>query len=65
MHYHIIELSKFVAIIMVISENRAFVIKDDTELLVRWSHYWCSGLHNICSMPADFVLVLKWTTFVS
>ena len=65
MHYHILTLSKFVAIIMVISERRAFVIKDDTELVVRWSHYWCSGLHYICSMPADIVLAVKSTTFVS
>ena len=39
MHYQIIKLSKFVAIMMVISESRASVIKNDTELLVRWSHY--------------------------
>ena len=39
MPYHILTLSKFVAIIMVISERRAFVIKDDTKLVVRWSHY--------------------------
>ena len=39
MHYQIIKLSKFVAIIMAISESRASVIKDTTELLVRWSHY--------------------------
>ena len=34
MHYHILKLSKFVAIIMVIRKSRASVIKDSTELLV-------------------------------
>ena len=65
MHYQIIKLSKFVAILMVINKNRASVIEDATELLVRWSHYLCSGLHYICSMPTDIVLVVKSTTFVS
>ena len=46
---------------MVINENRASVMKDATELLVRWSHYLCSGLHYICCMPTDIVLVVKST----
>ena len=67
-HYHILKLSKFVAILKAISESRASVIKDDTELLVKWSHAFTSALGcntYICSLPADIVLVVKPTTFVS
>ena len=37
MHYQIIKLSKFVVIIKAISESRVSVIKDATELLVRYT----------------------------
>ena len=56
-HYQIIKLSKFVAIILVISKSRASVIKDAT-LLVLWAALQCS-------IPADIALVVKSTTFVS
>ena len=49
---------------MVISKSRASVIKDNTELLVDGHITSASGLHYICSIPADIVLVVKSTTFV-
>ena len=56
MHYQHIKLSKFVAIIMVISKSRPSVIKEDTELLVDGHITIALG----CTTSAVYQQILSW-----
>ena len=56
MHYQIIKLSTFVAIIMVIRKSRASVIKDATELLVDGHIISALG----CTTSAVYQQILSW-----